>query len=83
MVKLLLDDKPFEIEVDTGAAISIVSEDVFKSAFPNRTLQSSALNLRTFTGEVIKMLGELSVVVKYTTQASKELIVFVVAHAYW
>ena len=72
-VELTIDEKPVVMEVDTGAAVSVVSEDVFKRTFPGAELRPSKLVLRTYTGESMPVLGELAVQVKYGSLAPKKL----------
>ena len=40
-VDLQLEGKPLQMEVDTGAAVSLVSEETYRSLFPTVQLQSS------------------------------------------
>ena len=58
-----VEDYPFVMEVDTGAALSLINESVYKSSpFLNKLpLQSSTIQLHTYTGEEITVTGELSV----------------------
>ena len=66
-----LEDHPFVMEVDTGAAVSLINESTYKSSpFLKRLpLQSSTVQLRTYTGEKITVAGELSVNVRSGTQS--------------
>ena len=51
------------MEIDTGAAVSIISDKI-RSSLPNLhklPLQPTQVTLRTYTGESIPVLGELSV----------------------
>ena len=41
-VKLEIQGKPVEMEVDTGAAVSIISEETYKRLFPNVNLKRSS-----------------------------------------
>ena len=63
---LYVEDHPLVMEVDTGAALSLINESVYKSSpFLNKLfLQSSTVQLRTYTGEEIAVTGELSVKVQ-------------------
>ena len=58
-VTLKVHQKPIRFEVDTGAAVSVISEATYKSAFPTVTLSKSEVLLKTYTGELISILGEL------------------------
>ena len=45
--------------IDTGAAISIISESRQKALFPNAKLESSKVLLKTYPGEKLPVLGEM------------------------
>ena len=57
-VDLQLEGKPLRMEVDTGAAVSLVSEETYRSLFPTVPLQSSMTKLRTYSGEPLTVLGQ-------------------------
>ena len=60
-VNVLASGKEMSMELDTGAAVSIISEDTKKSLFPDVPLQHSRITLRTYTGERIEVAGEIQV----------------------
>ncbi|XP_068756934.1 uncharacterized protein [Montipora capricornis] len=69
MVTVELNGLEVKMEVDTGASLSVISEDVYTqlkniegSSF---NLQDNKLTLKSYTGEIIPVLGTLSVEVKY------------------
>ena len=68
MVKVKLDDCLVDMEVDTGASVSLISEDTFKSLWPGRTLQPSPVRLRTYLKETIPVVGSTNVNVDYNGQ---------------
>ena len=68
-VKLEIQGKPVDMEVDAGAAVSIISEETYKKLFPNLNLQKVSIGLKTYTGESIPVLGEIVVEVKYQEQS--------------
>ena len=68
-VDVLVEGKPLSIVVDTGAAVSLLPESVFKDLFPDTDLQPSDMVLRTYTGESISVCGECCVNVVYGNQA--------------
>ena len=70
-VDLMLDEKPLCMEVDTGAAVSLVSEKTYRSLFPERCLQPSKACLRTYSGESITVTGQVEVEVCYEEQRVK------------
>ena len=57
--------KPLCMEVDTGAAVSLVLEKTYRSLFPERCLQPSKAYLSTYSGELITVIGQAEVEVCY------------------
>ena len=45
------------MEVDTGAAVSLMSRIVQEKLFPQASLQKSATTLRIYTGEAMRVVG--------------------------
>ena len=64
-VVINVNDKPVIMEIDTGAAVSIMSSRSLKSLFPTATLQEAAVRLRTYMAREMPLLGQLSVNVRY------------------
>ena len=58
-----IDSTPLLMKLDTGASLSIISENVYKMLLSRPLLQSISARLRTYTGEAIKVLGSVSVTV--------------------
>ena len=56
-VDLLVNGKQFAMEVDTGAAVSIISEATYKSFFTDSKLQKCDVVLRTYTDERMTVLS--------------------------
>ncbi|KAL5468747.1 hypothetical protein EMCRGX_G029860 [Ephydatia muelleri] len=60
-----------QMQVDTGAVASIISESTYKCAWSDRrrpALEESDVLLRTYTGERINVLGKAQVNVQYGSQ---------------
>ena len=53
-----IDGKSVSMEIDTGASISITSQESYKELWPDRDLKESKAKLRTYSGEYLKVLGE-------------------------
>ena len=66
------------MEVDTGAEVSIISEATRKSLFPGLKPTRSNVVLKTYTEEVVPIVGELSIQVQYSDQ-TKQLKLIVVS----
>ena len=65
MVSVNLDGIDIDLELDTGAAVSIMSEDTFRRNWPNKELQTSDKKLKTYSGEPLLVKGTINVQVKY------------------
>ena len=68
LVELDLNDKRVTMEVDTGAAVSLISEGTYKKLFSGAQLKPSAIVLKTYTDERMTVAGELPVQVRYREQ---------------
>lgn len=75
-IEVRINGKSVPMIVDTGAAVSIVPEDVYKG-LPTTNMENSEVVLTTYTGERIKVLRKCRVVVCYENQ-EEELTVYVV-----
>ena len=74
MVDLKVNTADLTMELDTGATLSLISEKTYNNLFPAETaphLQASTAQLKTCTGEVIKVLGSIEVEVEYSEQKKK------------
>ena len=78
IVDLLVNGKQFAMEVDTGAAVSIISEATYKSLFTDSKLQKCDVVLRTYTDERMTVLGQFPVQVTHGQQR-KQLCLIVVS----
>lgn len=59
------------MELDTGATLSVISEETYHKLFSAEnapTLKTSKAQLKTYTGEVIPIKGEIEVKVQYKGQ---------------
>ena len=73
LVTLQLNGQDLTMELDTGATLSIVSEKTYQSLFSPQAapqLKPSTVQLKTYTGEVLTILGEITVTVCYKDQQS-------------
>ncbi len=52
-----------EMEIDTGASLSIMSEEEFQNLWPERPLSPSDLTLHSYSGECIPVVGSVDVIV--------------------
>ena len=70
LVQLEIGGVNLDMELDTGAAYTIISERTRKSFFSKLKVRPSSIRLKTYTDEAINVLGQLHVHVKYNDQQS-------------
>ncbi|XP_057673038.1 uncharacterized protein LOC130904346 [Corythoichthys intestinalis] len=63
-VYLRVNDKRLKMEVDTGAAVSVISESLYKRRFRKQKLMPSNCILRTYSKQSLSLKGSISVTVK-------------------
>ncbi len=69
MLELTIEGKKqLSMELDTGAAMMIVSERTWKAIFPKLPLRKSTVKLKTYMGEPLEIAGERNVPVVYGKQ---------------
>ena len=69
--------KALKMEIDTGAALSIISEETRQRTFPDEPLHDSAIILKTYTGEQIGVTGQLNLRVAYEGQKQNLVLIVV------
>lgn len=67
-VPLVINGKLHDMELDTGAAVTIISENKCKELFPEAQPRKSPILL---TGERLSVVGDLDVQVQYEEQTNK------------
>ena len=67
-VELTVQAKPLKFEIDTGASVTLISEETYNEHYQNTPLQKSSLTLRTYMGQPLQVLGQLTVDVSYHSQ---------------
>ena len=65
-----LDEHAIMMEVDTGASVSLISEETFNKYWNSDKLSPPSLVLKTYTGERLDLLGECDVNVTYKSQSA-------------
>ena len=65
-----LDECLVSMEVDTGAALSLISEATYQRLWPRRELRTSQVRLQSYTKETIPVLGCCNVNVDYQGQTA-------------
>ena len=64
MTSLLLDGNQIEMEIDTGASISLISQATFNAFWPGKQLTKKNIKLRTYTQQEIDVVGSFDVQVE-------------------
>jgi hypothetical protein len=73
-VKMLVHNEELQMEVDTGASCSVISEETYNILWSNNApkLNTTDVKLRTYTGETVKILpGSITVDIEYHEQQEK------------
>ena len=68
VVTLEVNGVQLPMEVDTGAAVSVISSTTRDKFFPKCSLRSTTTVLTTYTGEQMQLAGEMTVEVSYGDQ---------------
>ena len=68
MAEFDVGGKQVEMQVDTGASVSVINRGTHKRLFPEIPLRKSNAVLRTYTGEDIKVVGRFNTCVRYDDQ---------------
>ena len=77
-VLLCVNEKNIEFEIDTGSGLSIISEFMQKEIFNKAALLQTNVVLKTYSGEHLKVLGRLPVVIKHHGGVYNDLYIYVV-----
>ena len=68
-VEVYLDQQPVTMQVDTGAAVSVISHNVFQNLWDSSpSLMKSDVKLQSYTGEQIGVIGCFTTSVSYQGQ---------------
>jgi hypothetical protein len=73
-VDVVLNDKPLQMELDTGASLSIISQKIYESLWKKENrppLKNTNTVLQTYTGEKIKPKGTVENTVSHGKQSIK------------
>ena len=71
VIEFAVNGQALKMELDTGASISLISEEQYKQLQDVPTLEKSSVILRTYTGENLSILGSITVVATYNNQTNK------------
>ena len=68
LVDVYVQDTPMKMELDTGAAVSVINAetlDLVKRTYPELTIAQAESKLKTYTGQDIQVLGVVSLNIRY------------------
>ena len=68
VVAVTVNDKEMNMELDTCAAVSVISASTYQRMFSETPLRTTSTVLSTYTGEVMALAGEIKVMVRYGEQ---------------
>ena len=69
-VTITVDNQPIEMEIDTGASVSIMPYSTFRNRWPSKSLGSANCVLKTYDGTPIPIKGEVEVQVQHNGQSA-------------
>ena len=68
MCSVIIKGQTLEMQVDTGADVSIIYEQTSKQLFPQLTPTPARVKLKTYTNEDLQVVGKLPVTVEHNNQ---------------
>lgn len=71
LITLNVNEKPMEFEVDSGAAVTVVSEQDIQRIFPGATIHNTQLQLISYCGRALRNRGFITVNVRYNENAKR------------
>ena len=70
-ISLQINNQPLQMEVDTGAAVSLISQRTYQEYLSQIPLEKSDILLKTYTREQVPVLGKMKVRVSYLQQSQE------------
>ena len=74
---LQINGKPVAMQIDTGASVSLISQETQKCLSPTAALAKPEIQLRTYTSDPITVVGQMSVEVKYKEYEGRHMLYIV------
>ena len=62
---MVIDQVPVRMEIDTGSGKSLTGKDIWKQSFPKKKLRETPVNLTTYSGKKLPLLGTCLVEVQH------------------
>ena len=76
-VTLVVADTELDMEVDTGATVTVIPHEIYTQRLSHVPLKSSKVKLQSYNGERLRVIGEAMVSVKYGQQECNEKLIVV------
>lgn len=64
----MINNVPYELESDTGAAVTVIPEEIWQKDLGSVPLQKSNVTSKSYSGHLIPVSRETAVHVKYGSQ---------------
>ena len=80
VVTVNVNSKPLQMEVDTGASLSIISEETFNKEFNQTELKPTDITLQTYSGEPLTILEMMDAKIVYNDQSAILPLIVVKGH---
>lgn len=69
-VSVNIEGKPISMLLDTGAAVTLIPESIYKANFAKVSCKPTKVSLRTYTGEPLKIKGKAAVNVEHNGRSA-------------
>lgn len=76
-INVKLDNEDISMQLDTGAAVSLVYEVLYQRNFPHLPIEETNIKLKAYSGENIPLLGYVLAPVEYADQKARLTLVIV------
>lgn len=70
-VTLSVAGQKLRMEIDTGASLSLVSEETYTKLWPNKRLLPTSVKLNTYSGEKLPVVGQMQAQVHHDNQSTQ------------
>ena len=70
-IPLKIETQYCAMELDTGASLSIISEDLYRKKFKDIPMETTDAILKTYTGQVVPKVGQIDIEVQYGHQQER------------
>lgn len=77
ILKCHINNIAVNMELDTGAAVSCIPDNLYYKKFSHVKLQNMHLQLKTYNGQVLNILGKIKVDIKYNHRVINGFIVVI------